>query len=171
MKTKIYSPTKTAKSDFKKRKKNAKKALASFKDEDGNQKENKIERKVREVLDDLGVYYTQEYAIRHRFSPKGKEYYKVYDFLVELGSSVKVLIEAHGDYYHYYGYYFEDSPIEKGTYVQKKNVRNDKIKIRIAKQRGIPLLIIWEKDIKKGKPMISQILLDFFKQYGLLLDL
>jgi G:T-mismatch repair DNA endonuclease (very short patch repair protein) len=157
---------KTASSkSFAKRKANAKAQLAVYKDANGYQKENKIERRVRECLDEIGVFYEAEHPIRHRFTPKGKEYYKVYDFYVDLGSDVRILIECHGDYYHFYDLYFEGVPSSKGTFIQKKNVRNDKIKHRIAKQKGLPLLVIWEKDIKKGKLEVSRILKDFFNNF------
>ena len=132
---------------YKSRKKKAKKILKSYEG-----KETSIERKIRLFLNNEGLYFKQEYAIKHKFKKAKRELYKVYDFYVygmtPEGKQYRFLIEVHGDYWHCKDYL--EGKIEKNKlhYTQKKNLRNDKLKDRIAKDLGIPLIILWEKDIK-----------------------
>ena len=130
----------------KSRKQKAVDMLSKFKNDDGTQKESGIELRVRELLDDMNIYYTQEYPLRGNVD--GTEVYKKYDFLVTDGCFYKFLIECHGDYYHFYEHQMGDVSISKGSKLQIGNVKNDKIKAKLASQHCIPLIILWERDIR-----------------------
>ncbi len=130
------------------KRKRAKKILDSFENDDGSRRESSIEQSVRLLLDSMNLFYTQEYPLKGFISKNGIEYYKVYDFMVTDGSTYKFLIEVHGDYFHYFEHQVNNRNLSKGTKLQIKNVKNDKIKEQLAASKGIPLLIIWENEIK-----------------------
>lgn len=131
-----------------KRKKRAKKMLARYRDKDGNSIETSIEKKVRKFLEDNGLYFKAQYGIRHKPKRNKKEVYRVYDFLVTDGINYKFLIEVHGGWFHAQTFIEGKTKKSKLSYIQKKNLRNDKLKEKIAKEKGIPLLIFWENQIK-----------------------
>jgi len=120
------------------------KSLLQYKNEDGTQKESKIEKKVRLFLEQEGYPYIQEYGITY------KNRYKSYDFYISDGVNYTFLVEVHGDYWHAYDYHQGTESHSKLSKIQKKNLRNDKLKEKIAKEKGLPLLVIWETDIKRN---------------------
>jgi hypothetical protein len=132
---------------YKSKKKKAIKMLKSYKG-----KETSIERKIREYLDSVGIPYIQEYGIKHKIKTRKLEVYRVYDFLIEgvnkEGKPFKFLCECDGSYFHSSDYLEGKVPLSKLTKLQKSNLRNDKLKDKIAKEKGIPLLRFKEKDIK-----------------------
>ena len=114
--------------------------------------ESSIEKKVRELLTAEGIYHIQEYSVRHTLKGKTKENYKVYDFCVR-GTNKKdkqfmFLIECDGTYWHGHAYLEGTKPYSKLTKIQKRNLKNDKLKDKIAKEIGMPLLRLKECDIK-----------------------
>jgi len=156
-KLKVYSVN--VKKNKKQRKKNALKMLEHYKTNTGKQQENSIEKKVRLYLETIGIYFIPEYGIQHKFKKAKKTYYKVYDFYV-VGNlndlPFSFFIECDGTYYHSEDYYEGKKVYNELTYVQKKNVRNDKLKNKIAKDIGIPLLRLKEKDIKYNFDVIIE---------------
>lgn len=134
-----------------------------FVDENGvlRKKETWIEKAVREILMQEQISYIQEHPIKY------KNFYKVYDFLCHHEDETKLytcLIEVHGDHWHGYDFYFEGVQYSKLKKIQKRNMRNDKIKSSIAKELGIPLLWIWEKDLKDRKDFVIQQIKDFIAE-------
>lgn len=96
----------------------------------------------KDFLDKLGVEYQYQY-----YASDIKRYYDFY--LVK----ERVLIEVDGDFYHGYGKLYEEmSPM------QKKNHRVDQIKNEWAAMHSIPLLRIWEHDIRKNPQKVMKIL-------------
>lgn len=136
---------KLSKQKYLKKKKKAIKTLESYKG-----KESSIEKKIREFLDREGVFYQQEYGIECYI--KERRYYKVYDFYVSgtnnKGNMFHFLIEADGDYWHGTDYLEGQKSYSKLTKIQKRNIKNDKLKTNIAEKIGLPLLRFKEKDIK-----------------------
>lgn len=130
---------------YKAKKKKAIKQLKSYRG-----KETSIEKKVREFLDQIGLYYEQEYAIKHTLKNRKTELYKVYDFMIEgvnaEGQRYKFLVECDGSYWH--GQDYLEGKTTKLTKIQKSNIRNDKVKDKIAKEKGIPLVRLTETEIK-----------------------
>jgi len=146
----IYSSD--AKKKKKIRKQKALKNLEQYKTKTGKQKENYIEKKTREYLEKLNIFFISEYGICHKFKKAKKYHYKVYDFFVkgndDSGKPFCFFIECDGTYYHSEDYYEGKKTYQQLTYIQKKNIRNDKLKNKIAKDIGIPLIRLKEKDIK-----------------------
>lgn len=96
----------------------------------------------KDFLDKLGVEYQYQY-----YASDIKRYYDFY--LIK----ERVLIEVDGDFYHGYGKIYEEmSPM------QKKNHRVDQIKNEWAAMHSIPLLRIWEHDIRKNPQKVMKIL-------------
>lgn len=123
-KHKVYSRTK---------KRTIKTALKSYENSDGTRKESSIECKIRLHLEKQNIPFVQEKYINHN----GK--WKSYDFLISDGLNYTFFVECDGDFWH--------DP--NGTHkIQKKNIRNDKLKDKIAKHIGIPLLRFSESEIK-----------------------
>lgn len=127
----------------KKKYKKLKKVLAQYKDENGKQKESSIERKVRELLERLGIHFVQEKFLQW------KKKWKSYDFFLTDGVSYSILLECDGSYWH--------NP-DGQSKLQKKNIKNDKFKDELAIAFGIPLLRLKEKDIKTRPNEIEKII-------------
>jgi len=116
------------------------KNLSRYKNSDGTQKENKIEKRIRELLDEMGLYYQQEKS----FVWNGKM--KCFDFFVTNGL-MSFCIECDGDYWHATAYQEGDQKYADLTKIQKRNLRNDKFKNLMMSEMGIPLLRFTEYDI------------------------
>ena len=115
-------------------------------------KETEPEKIMRELLGELGFAFQQEYKVCiNKFT-------KVYDFFVYQEDSYCFFIEVDGDFYH------AKEALEKKTKLkkwQRKNVNNDKLKNKIAKELGIPLVRVWESDIKNDKEKVKEELRKF----------
>lgn len=96
----------------------------------------------REFLDKLGVRYQYQF--------KAESIKRYFDFYLP---QVNVLIEVDGDFYHGYNLLYEQmSPM------QKKNNRVDKQKDQWAAEHRIPLIRIWEHDIRKNPKEVIKML-------------
>jgi len=129
---------------YKQRKRRAIKTLKQYRNPDGTQKETSIERRIRVLLDSMGLYYVQE----KKLTWKNKNRY--FDFFVTDGLNYSFLIENDGDYWHATEYTEGIMKYKDLTAVQKKNLRNDKFKTNMAKELGIPLLRFTESEIKNN---------------------
>lgn len=99
-----------------------------------------------DFLDKLKLKYTRQY--------EAKDIGRFYDFAVECpngngvnGGSSIILLEIDGGWYH------SDPRIVKEKEknpMQKHNARVDKQKDEWALMRGIPIMRIWEKDIREN---------------------
>jgi len=107
---------------------------------------SKLEEKfAKEFLDKLGVEYQYQYL--------ASDIKRYYDFYLP---KQRLLIEVDGDFYHGYGKVYEEM-----NPMQKKNHRVDEIKDRWAALHSIPLLRIWEHDIKNNPSKVMRELLDW----------
>lgn len=104
--------------------------------------ETKPEAVVRGMLTDLGLLFKKEYGVNHQ------KWYRVYDYLVQNPGEYCFLLEVDGNYFHSIDYHEGKVPLSKLSSMQRRNVRNDKLKDRIASAIGIPLIRVWERDIK-----------------------
>jgi very-short-patch-repair endonuclease len=96
----------------------------------------------KEFLDKLGVRYEYQY--------KAESIKRYFDFYLP---QVNVLIEVDGDYYHGYDLLYEEmSPM------QKKNHRVDRHKDQWAAEHRIPLIRIWEHEIRKNPKEVMKML-------------
>ena len=105
----------------------------------------------RDFLDKLGVKYIYQF--------EAKEIGRFYDFAIILGDgnlSVPgslVLVEIDGGYFH------SDPRVvneDKLNPMQKHNKRVDEHKDRWALLHGIPLIRIWEKDIRENPKKVME---------------
>ena len=103
----------------------------------------------RDFLDKLGVKYIYQF--------EAKDIGRFYDFAVVLNDEMTtgsiLLIEIDGGYYH-----SDPRVVEEGKMnpMQKHNKRVDKHKDDWALMHGIPLMRIWEKDIRENPKMVME---------------
>ena len=100
-------------------------------------------------LDVIGVKYTRQY--------EAKEIGRFYDFYCE---TANIIIEVDGDYYHSYGLKYE----EKNP-MQKHNERVDRLKDEWALSHGIPIIRIWEHDIRDNPEKVMKTLKEAIGKY------
>lgn len=118
----------------------------------GKRKESGLEKKVREFLTSAGFYFKQEYYL------KNDKHARAYDFAVFGVANNFILIEVHGNRYH-----FTDDGESPCPRRLMKSFRNDTLKIQMAKEQGIPLLIIWEDQIKSDFQLIKKTITEKIK--------
>ncbi len=133
-----------------------------FYKEDGimKKKETWIEKDVKDILIKERINYSQEHKVTY------KNYTKVYDFFCHYEDekqSYQFLIEVNGDHWHGAEFVIESmkNAKKKPNKIQTKNMRNDRIKKKIAKELGIPLLEIWEHELKNYRESIIQEIVNF----------
>ena len=102
-----------------------------------------------EFLKKIGVKYVWQY--------EAKEIGRWFDFFCE---DANILIEVDGDYYHSYGLTYE----EKNP-MQKHNQWVDKQKDEWALMRGIPVIRIWEHDIRNNPEKVMKVLKESIGKY------
>ena len=132
----------------KSRKISIKSKLKTYRDRDGVQKETLPEKMFRELLDSLYVSYKQEYKLSHR------EKVKSYDFCIyqyKVGSEDfqwRILCEIQGDFWHGSDFFTGKKKRFQLTKIQKRNIKNDILKYTIANNYKIPIIYIWEHELK-----------------------
>lgn len=127
---------------MKRRKRRAKKKVWKKPEETG------IERLMRVLLNRMKLRFIQEYEVKY------KCFNKRYDFLVEQDNKM-FLIEVDGDFVHARYYYEGKIKLYKLKAMQRRNVRNDKIKNNIAKSIGLPLFRVWGSDLEENPEEIE----------------
>jgi very-short-patch-repair endonuclease len=101
----------------------------------------------REFLDKLGVKYIYQF--------EAKDIGRYYDFAIILDDNLSVgnmlLVEIDGSYFH-----SDPRLVKEGEMspMQKRNKRVDEYKDKWALLHGIPLIRIWEKDIRENPKMV-----------------
>jgi very-short-patch-repair endonuclease len=98
----------------------------------------------KEFLDKLGVKYIYQFEAR--------SIGRYYDFYLP---NHNLIIEVDGDYWHSNPKFYNNDSL---TPTQKKNKRVDEAKNRWALMNGIPILRIWENDIRKNPTSVMQML-------------
>ena len=94
-------------------------------------------------LKKLGVDYTYQY--------EAKEIGRYYDFALYPKGGGMILLEIDGSYFHSDPRVVDES---KMSPMQKRNRRVDEYKNKWALLHGIPLMRIWEKDIRENPKMV-----------------
>ena len=102
-----------------------------------------------EFLDKLGVDYLPQY--------EAADIGRFYDYAIKSPGGGMMLIEIDGSYYHSDPRLVKE---EEMSPMQKKNKRVDEIKNKWALMHGIPLIRIWEKDIRDNPKMV----MDYLKE-------
>ena len=98
----------------------------------------------REFLDKLGVEYVYQF--------EAKDIGRFFDFYIP---SINLIIEIDGDYWHGNPDKYKDEEL-KGH--QKRARRVDEHKTKWALLHGIPILRIWESDIRKRPKSVLEML-------------
>lgn len=120
-----------------------------------------IEEKIKTLLESMNLKFLKEAAI------KIGGVTKFYDFYVFKKNEYEFFVECHGGYWH--PMIFENNeeklsiPKEKLTRLQKRNIKNDRFKMRLSERLGIPLLIFYENDINKNIDKLKNIILEQIK--------
>lgn len=104
-----------------------------------NRKINKLEQTVYNLLKQNNINFI------HQFYTHDKGKCKIYDFKI---SNTNILLEIDGDYYHGH------PRLLKHTWNIDEVRENDKIKDKLALDKGYNLIRIWESDIKKDPNII-----------------
>lgn len=106
----------------------------------------------REFLDKLGVKYKYQF--------EAKDIGRYYDFAVFINGNEKdlsigniLLIEIDGGYFHSDPRLVKE---DKMNPMQKRNKRVDEYKNKWALEHGIPLIRIWEKDIRENSKEVMK---------------
>ncbi len=106
-------------------------------------KMNKLERLVANKLTEAGYKFTFQYFIIEN------NICKSYDFKLR---GVPLIIEVDGDFWH-------GNPDSPGKWREYKSVqKNDKLKIKIAKSRGLEVIHFWQSAIEKNPNIIVETL-------------
>lgn len=95
-------------------------------------------------LDKLGVKYVYQF--------EAKDIHRFFDFLI---CEQNLLVELNGDYWHTNPEIYKDGPINN---TQKKNIKVDEYKRNWAYSHCIPILYIWENDVRKHPEKVIKIL-------------
>lgn len=103
----------------------------------------------RDFLDKLGVKYVYQF--------EAKDIGRFYDFAIILNDEMTtgnlLLIEIDGSFYHSDPRLVKE---EEMNPMQKRNKRVDEYKDKWALMHGIPLMRIWEKDIRENPKMVME---------------
>ena len=103
----------------------------------------------RDFLDKLGIKYIYQF--------EAKDIGRFYDFAIILNDEMitgnMILIEIDGGYFH-----SDPRVVEEGKLnpMQKHSKRVDEYKDKWALLHGIPLIRIWEKDIRENPKMVME---------------
>ena len=101
----------------------------------------------RDFLDKLGIKYIYQF--------EAKDIGRFYDFAIILNNEMTtgnmILIEIDGDWYHSHPDLVKEGEMNP---MQKHNKRVDEYKDKWALLHGIPLIRIWEKDIRENPKMV-----------------
>ena len=125
--------------------KNVKKKKASNKPNHPKYGTSKLEEIfAHEFLDVLGVEYQYQF--------EAKDIGRFFDFYLPKSN---LIIEVDGDYYHSNPKFYKENELNP---MQKHNKRVDEQKNKWALLHGIPILRIWENDIRKDKEKVFKIL-------------
>ena len=103
----------------------------------------------RDFLDKLGVKYIYQF--------EAKDIGRFYDFAIILNDEMTtgnlLLLEIDGSYFHSDPRLIKE---EEMNPMQKRNKRVDEYKDKWALAHGIPLMRIWEKDIRENPKMVME---------------
>lgn len=102
---------------------------------------NKLEKKVADYLDELGIKYTFQFFLN------ADGVCKSYDFKIK---NTNLILEVHGDYWH------GGDGVEKHVFNVNETIKNDKLKVQLAKSKGYDVVVIWESEIKKDISVVNK---------------
>jgi very-short-patch-repair endonuclease len=95
-----------------------------------------------DFLDKLGVRYTWQF--------EAKEIKRFFDYYLP---DSNLIIEINGSYWHGDSRIYEQTELNR---TQKRNIKVDEYKKEWALLHGIPIMYIWEKDIRENPKKVMQ---------------
>lgn len=98
----------------------------------------------RDFLDKLGIEYVRQF--------EAKDIGRFYDFFLP---KHRILLEIDGGYYHSDPRVVDENNLSP---MQKRNKRVDELKDKWALTHGIPIMRIWEKDIRENPQEVMKAL-------------
>lgn len=98
-----------------------------------------IERAIAAMLDAIGVTYEKQFKLG----------FKYFDLCIP---AYRLLIEANGDYWHGNPAVYDESGLDR---TQLASRERDRVKTRLAAQKGYRLLFFWERDIKANPTWVQ----------------
>ena len=111
---------------------------------------SKLEKDFAEqFLDKLGLEYVWQF--------EAKDIGRFYDFMVFTPHGGHILLEIDGSYFHSDPRVVTEDKIKP---MHKRNMRIDKLKDEWALLHGIPIMRIWEKDIRENPKEVMKTLKD-----------
>jgi hypothetical protein len=138
------------------KKQKTKKILKSFKWKNGVHRESGPEKSIREILVSINIPFHQEYRLSHRNKIKSYDFC-LYEYKMGIEQlQWRLLLEVHGDYFHSLDFFEGIKKRHKLNKLQKKNLRNDILKRKISKINNIPIIYIWENEIKNNIEAVKQ---------------
>lgn len=108
---------------------------------------SKIEKEFGFFLSRFGIALEEQHQIGYRF----------FDFKVK---DKNILIEFQGDFWHYNPETQKNLP----NAMQRKNMKNDKLKRTLAESNSFRLLYIWENDYRYKKQEVIDKVLKFINE-------
>lgn len=133
--------------------------IKGLKDWSKSNPSSSLEDRVMNILLGLHISHLKEYPLLSRRGTR-----KYYDFFV-FEDPWCLLIECHGSFWHCADYWFHGKSLDKLYSIQRKNLRNDKLKNKIAKEAMIPILYIWEHELHEAPQKIKKTI-DFLRSGG-----
>jgi G:T-mismatch repair DNA endonuclease (very short patch repair protein) len=106
-----------------------------------HKKMNKLEKKVAKYLDSKNIDYTFQFFINE------DDICKSYDFKFD-----NIILEVHGDYWH------GGSGVKKHHFDVDNTIKNDKLKKKIAEERGYTVKVVWEHDLKNDVTILDNLI-------------
>lgn len=113
-----------------------------------NKKKSKKKYGTSNLERDFAKEFLDEIKVKYVYQFEAKEIGRYYDFYLP---DDNLIIEVDGDYYHSYNIDYKDM-----TPMQKKNKYVDDLKNNWALRNGIPILRIWEHDIRNNKDKVME---------------
>jgi hypothetical protein len=138
------------------KKQKVKKILKKFEWKNGTHRESRPEKEIRQILISLNIPFKQEYRLSHRNKVKSYDFC-VYQYKMGIEQlEWRLLIEVHGDYFHSLCFFEGIKKRHKLNKMQKKNLRNDILKRKISKLNNIPIIYVWENEIKNNIEAVKE---------------
>lgn len=110
--------------------------------------------------DDFAREFLDKLKVKYKYQFEAKDIGRYYDFAVFINGNEKdlsigniLLIEIDGSYFHSDPRLVKE---DKMNPMQKRNKRVDEYKNKWALEHGIPLIRIWEKDIRENSKEVMK---------------
>lgn len=102
--------------------------------------------------DDFAKIFLDKLKVKYTWQFEAKDIGRFFDYYL---SDYNLIIEIDGGYYHSDPRLYEEKDLNK---MQKRNKKVDEYKNKWALMHGIPILRIWEKDIREDPKGVMKML-------------